>query len=314
MKQFKHIKKLISNTPIIEIKYKFENKINYVYAKCEWYSLTGSIKDKAAYQIFYDAYKNGLLKTGDKVVEATSGNMGISICAIANLLNNPVTIQKKKNVSIERKQLLKLYGATVIETNNFTESLKMLKSFKQQGYFCSNQFSNPSNTNAHSLITAKEILKKLKNKSPKYFVSGVGTSGTLIGIGKVLKKKLNLKIIALQPSASKILTNNPPFDSHELQGLNGEFVPMLFNKNIVDNIFSITNNDAIAMSQKLCKFLSLGVGISSGANFLGCVLSGKNAVTVFPDDNKKYLTTNISNTSIKSDLVDRITLLNFKVL
>ena len=134
-----------------------------------------------------------------------------------------------------------------------------------------NQFSNPSNTNAHSLITAKEILKKLKNKSVRYFllssgntvtaflpvktqpkkfapleiptpfVSGVGTSGTLIGIGKVLKKKLNLKIIALQPSASKILTNNPPFDSHELQGLNGEFVPMLFNKNIVDNIFSITN-------------------------------------------------------------------------
>lgn len=314
MQKFNEIKKLISFTPLIEIKYEYNGKIRYVYAKCEWFSLTGSIKDKPAYQIFYDAYKSGKLKTGDKVVEATSGNMGISICAIANLLGNPVTILMPKNLSVERKQLIKQYGATLIETNNFLSSLKLLETYKQNGYFCTNQFENPSNVKAHSLITAKEILNKIKNKNVKYFVAGVGTGGTLLGIGKVLKNKLNLKVVAIEPQSARILSKTKPYCSHELQGLNGEFVPKLYNNKIVDKVISISNSDAIAMSKKLCSCLSLGVGISSGANFLGAVLLGNNVVTVFPDDNKKYLSTNLSNPQINSNLVDKINLLSFKVL
>lgn len=314
MQKFKQIKKLITNTPLIEIKYKFKGKINYIYAKCEWYSLTGSIKDKAAYQILYDAYKNKKLKTGDKIIEASSGNMGISICAIANLLNNPVTILMPKNLSIERKQMLKLYGAELVETNNFLESLTLLETYKQKGYYCTNQFSNTSNTKAHSLITAKEILSKIKNKNINSFVAGVGTSGTLCGIGKVLKKEIGLQIIAVEPNSARILSKIEPYGKHELQGLNGEFIPSLFNNKIVDKVISITNADALAMSKKLCQKLSLGVGISSGANFLAAVLTGNNAATIFTDDNKKYLSTNLTNTKINSDLVDKIELISFKVL
>ena len=311
--KFKLIKKLISNTPIVEITYLYNNKKRKVYAKCEWFSLTGSIKDKPAYQIFYDAYKSGKLKQTDKIVEVSSGNMGIAICAMGNLLGNEVNIIMPKTMSEERKKLIKLYGAKLIEVNNFTDAFNLCEKYKNRGYFCTSQFESFSNYKSHYNITAKEIYKKLKDKHVNSFVAGVGTSGTLSGIGSYLKKKLNCKVIAIEPKNAKILSGKSPYGKHKLQGLSDEIVPKLYDKNIVDSIISVTDNDAIAISQNLAKELSLGVGISSGANFLGCVLNGKNAATVFPDDNKKYLSTDLTK-NVKSKLADSIKFLNLKVL
>jgi len=313
MQKLRNIKSLVSNTPLVEIKYKFEGKVQVVYAKCEWFSLTGSIKDKAAYQIFYDAYKSGTLKSGDKIVEVSSGNMGISICAIANFLNNPTTIIMPKNMSKERKLLIKQYGSTLIETDNFKEAFKLCEEYKQNGYFCTNQFSNISNIKAHKNITAKEIFEKIKDKKVSAFVSGVGTSGTLSGVGEFLKKKLNLKILAIEPDRARILTGKQPFLHHKLQGISDEIVPQLYDCGLVDDFIQITDNDALAMSQKLCKELSLAVGISGGANFLGSVLTRKKAVTVFPDDNKKYLSTDLTK-PISTPLVEQIELVSVRIL
>ena len=307
------IKKLITNTPLVEITYRYQGHTNKVYAKCEWYSLTGSVKDKVAYQIFKNAYHNHQLKRGDKIVEVSSGNMGISICAIGNLLDNPVTILMPKSMSEERKKLLRLYGATLVETENFTEAFQLCQKYIDKGYFCTNQFANKNNTLAHEKITAKEILHKLQNKKAKAFIAGIGTSGTLSGVGKILKKILRLQVIAIEPKNARIVSNIKPFKHHALQGLSDEKLPELFQPKVCDNVIQISDEDAIAMSRKLCKELSLGVGISSGANFLGCVINNNTAITVFPDDNKKYLSTSFSQ-EISTNLVDDIEFISLKTI
>ena len=160
METLNKIKKLLCNTPLIEIKYKYKDITNSVYAKCEFYSLTGSIKDKVAYQIISDAYNNGTLKKGDKIVEVSSGNMGISLCAIGNLTGNPITIIMPKNMSEERKKLIRLYGATLIETEDFKTAFELCNKLKDEGFFCTEQFKNTSNIIAHQTITSTEILSK----------------------------------------------------------------------------------------------------------------------------------------------------------
>ena len=313
MKTFEYLKKLISHTPLVDITYKFDGKTKHVYAKCEWYSLTGSIKDKSAYQIFYDAYKSGTLKKGDPLVEVSSGNMGISISALGNILGNPVTILMPKSMSEERKKLIRLYGATLIETEDFHEAFDLCEKYVLNGYFCTRQFENISNKNAHAQITAREILEQTKDKKFNAFVCGLGTSGTFSGIGSVLKNDRKTKVIAIEPENARIITGVPPFGKHKLQGLSDEILPKLFDNAICDEVIQITDDDAIAMSIKLCRTLSLGVGISSGANFLGCVLSGENAVTIFSDDNKKYLSTDLSK-DITTELVKKIEIIGFDII
>lgn len=313
MDKFDNIKKLITNTPLIEITYKYNNKINTATTKCEWYSLTGSIKDKVAFNILKTAYDEGKLKKGDKIVEVSSGNMGISISAIGGLLGNPVTILMPKNMSEERKKLIKLYGATLIETEDFPSAFKLCDEMEKEGYYSTRQFENKANTIAHRDMTAKEIIDKADHINATTFVAGIGTSGTLSGVGGVLKEKLGLKTITIEPDNARIITANPPYGHHQLQGLSDEILPDLFIKNLCDKVVQITDNDAIAMSRKLSKDLALAVGISSGANFLGCVLSGEKAITIFPDDNKKYLSTDLSK-DINTPLVDNIELISFRVL
>ena len=288
LSSLKSIKNLIIDSPMVEIKYKYNQKVRKVYAKCEWYSLTGSIKDRSAYQIYYDAIQEGQLKPGEKVVEVSSGNMGISLAGIGNLLGLDVTIIMPKNMSKERKALIKLYGARLVETRDFKSAFKECERYKKMGYFCPSQFENISNSKAHYTFTGKEIYKKLDRRPVKAFVAGVGTSGTLCGAGRYLKNK-GYKIIAIEPQNAPVLSGYPPFSKHKLQGLSDEIKPKLYKDRLVDCIYQISDDDAIAMTQKLSKALSLAVGISSGANFLGAILSGQNCATVFPDDNKKYL-------------------------
>ncbi len=307
------LEKLCTNTPLIEIKYKYNDKKYSVYVKCEWFSLTGSIKDKVAYGLIRSAYRQGKLNKGDRLVEVSSGNMGISLVAVGRYLRHSVTILIPKFVSEERKKLLKLYGAEVIETEDFSEAFKLLEVYKSLGYYSVGQFENSSNARVHANITAREILSKVGYRRVDYFVCGIGTSGTLMGVGRVLKEKLGVSIIALEPDNARIITSPPPYGKHTLQGLSDEMLPKIYDESVVDSVIQITDDDAIAMSRKLCRDLSLGVGISSGANFLGAVLSGGNAITVFPDDNKKYLSTALMEEK-NTPLVDSIELLSFRVV
>lgn len=309
---FRNIKKFVSNGLAVEILYKYNNKKHKVIAQCEWLSISGSIKDRVAYQIYFDAFRSNKLKSGDKVVEVTSGNMGISLACIGALLGLDITIIMPKNMSIERQQLLRLYGAKVVLTKDFEQAFKLCDKYVKQGYFCCNQFANKNNTKVHSKLTATELLNHIKNKRIKCFVAGVGTSGTLTGAGKMLKK-YNYKIVGIEPENARILSCKKPYKHHLLQGLSDQRQPALYNIKIVDQIIQINDWDAIAMAQKLSKELGLGVGISSAANFLGCVITGKNCATVFADDNKKYLSTELSK-PVKTNLVDQITLLNLKIL
>ena len=308
--KFETLEKLIGNTPLVEITYKYKGKLRRCYAKLEWYNLSGSIKDRPAFEILKAAYKIGALKPGQPICETTSGNMGISIAAIAYYLGNPVIVCMPKNMSKERQELLKLYGASLELTESFEEAFARAEEFKSKGSYLPHQFENVNNLKAHYSSTAKEIYSKLG--AIDAFVSGVGTGGTLMGAGKFLNEKCNAKVIAVDPAEANLLKSGVSEGKHKIQGLSDSIIPALYESSLVDEIISVNSDDAICMAQKLCRELGLGVGISSGANFLGCVLSNaERPATVFADDNKKYLSTELIEPKT-SKLVDQIELIGFK--
>ena len=308
-----NLKQLIGNTPLIKINYKYKSIYRCAYMKAEWYNLTGSIKDRVAYYILLHAYENGLIKDDTRICEVSSGNMGISFAALGHYLGNSVTICIPKTMSEERIKIIKSYGANVILTNDFKEAFEITNKFEAEGYFIPHQFENEYNALAHYETTAKEIASKLEEVPA--FIAGVGTSGTLTGCGGYLKEKYNSSIYALEPIQSSILTCGKSNGPHKIQGLSDDLIPKLYNPSLIKDIIRVDDIDSIVMAQKLCKELSLGVGISSGANFLGCVLSGeKNIVSVFSDDNKKYLSTELCDDTLKSELVDSIELIDFEVI
>ena len=306
------IDKLIGNTPYIKIKYKYNGKIDYVYVKLEYYNLTGSIKDRVAYYIIKKAQKEGKLKKNMPIVEATSGNTGISLAAIGAYYQNPVYIFMPDWASKERIQLMKNYGANVIliskEQGGFIECVKRAKKLaeEKQGFLV-NQFSNKNNYKAHFETTGREILEELrqiesKGKEIKVggFISGVGTGGTLMGIGDRLKEEYKeMKIVALEPDKMPIISGGKIQGQHKIEGIGDDFVPDLLDRKKIDEIILVNDDDAINMSRKIARKLGIGVGISSGANLIGAVLLatkiGKDVITVFADDNKKYLSTGLSN-------------------
>ncbi|MBO5884266.1 MAG: PLP-dependent cysteine synthase family protein [Clostridia bacterium] len=310
IQKFDNIQKLIGNTPLIEIRYKYNKTKRTMFAKLEWFNLSGSIKDRPAFEIIKQAYISKQLKPNQTICETSSGNMGISICAIAKQLGYNVVICMPKFMSEERKQLLIQYGAKLELTENFKQAFVLAQDYKCRGAVLANQFENINNAISHKKTAAEIYIKQPKISC---FVSGVGTGGTILGIGKFLKQNTGSKTIAIEPQESPILSTGKS-GYHKIQGLSDEIVPKLYNKKLVDKIVQINSNDAICMAQKLCSKLGLGVGISSGANFLGCVLSNlNNCATVFADDNKKYLSTDLSQ-KISSNLVDGIELISYKVV
>lgn len=312
----KNIKGLIGNTPLIKINYKYNGIKNYIYTKLEYYNLTGSIKDRIVYYILDKSIKEGKIKSGMPLVEATSGNTGISLSAIGAYLNHPVYIFMPDWVSKERLDLMRLYGANVIlvskEDGGFKKCVELAKEFsiKHNGFLL-NQFSNEYNVDTHYYDTASEIIEKL---NVDCFVSGIGTGGTLIGIGKRLKELYDTDIYALEPDTmSLIKTGN--ISSHKIEGIGDDFIPNIVDLKMIKEVILVSDMDAINMSKNLSKELGIGVGISSGANMIASILlkemGYKNVVTVFPDDNKKYLSTNLTkdiklkdnNVSSKVELV-----------
>lgn len=293
------INKLIGNTPMIKIITKYNNKIVNVYAKLEYYNLTGSIKDRIIYYIINKSYKNKTLTKDMPLVEVTSGNTGISVAAIGAYYGHEVHIFIPKNVSIERIKIMKLYGAKVhiISNTNYQKIIKKANKFaKKINGFRIDQFNNIKNIEAHYKTTGQEIIKQINHID--MFVSGIGSGGTLMGISKKIKEKnKSIKVIAVEPLQLPILTKKKTKGKHKIEGIADNFIPSIVNLNIIDNITTISDLDAINMSRILSKKYGIGVGISSGANLLAAVINGKNndnVVTIFSDDSKKYLSTDLS--------------------
>lgn len=316
-----NIKGLIGNTPMIKIKYKYKGVENYIYAKLEYYNLIGSIKDRIVYYILDRVIKEGSLKDNMVLVEATSGNTGISLSAIGAYLKHKVYIFMPDWVSKERLDLMKLYGANVIlvskEEGGFKKCIEMAKEFcERNNGFLLNQFENIYNVDAHYETTAKEIIDK---KQIEAFISGIGTGGTLMGIGKRLKEEYGTDIYAIEPDTMSIIkTGN--ITGHKIEGIGDDFIPSIVDLDLIKDVILVNDLDAINMSKKLSKELGIGVGISSGANMIGGILikemGYRNVITVFPDDNKKYLSTDLTkDIKLKDDNVSsKVELLDYEIV
>lgn len=303
------IKNLIGNTPLLEITFRYRGTERKVYAKAENYNLTGSIKDRMALYILKEAYQKGTIKPGDRIIEATSGNTGIAFSALGRFLGHPVTIFMPDWMSEERINLIKSYGAEIKlvskEQGGFLGSIEMADSMAKElgAAFRPQQFDNSDNVGAHFNTTGPEIFKQLSavGLTADAFVAGVGTGGTVMGVGNYLKQfSPHIKIHPLEPSNSPTLTTGHKIGKHRIQGISDEFIPSIVELEQLDEIICVDDGDAVIMAQKLAFELGLGVGISSGANFIGALIAqeklGIDSVitTVFSDDNKKYLSTDLS--------------------
>lgn len=296
-----NIDNLIGNTPMIKIKAKYNKKIINVYAKLEYYNYTGSIKDRLAHYIIKESYKDNSLRKDMPIIEATSGNTGISFAALGAYYNHPVHIFMPDWVSQERINIMKLYGAEVHlvskKDGGFQEAIRRANELaKKINGFRPDQFNNKKNIDVHYQTTGLEIVNQVKNIN--LFISGIGTGGTLIGIAKRIKEnKKHSKIIAVEPLQLPIMSKGITNGIHKIEGIGDDFIPNIVDKNLIDDVITVDDEDAINMSRILAKKLGLGVGISSGANFLGAIISAKNndnVVTIFADDFKKYLSTDLT--------------------
>lgn len=329
--KIENLKSLVGNTPLLEIKFLYKGEERVVYAKSENLNMTGSIKDRMAFAILKKSYETGALKPGATIIEATSGNTGISFCAMGRAMGHPVVIYMPNWLSVERYNLIQSLGAKINlvtkEEGGFLGSIRMSEELaaKVENSFLPRQFSNNYNSLAHYETTGPEIWSQLRfrNIMPDAFVAGVGTGGTVMGTGRFFKKmNPKIRIHALEPANSPTLTTGHKVGSHRIQGISDEFIPDIVKLNELNEIIQVDDGDAIIMAQKLSAELGLAVGISSGANFIGALIaqnmigSKANVVTIFSDDNKKYLSTDLMRQEpVKSNFYSKeIKLLEFKAI
>ena len=331
-KKFEELAALVGNTPMLEISLKYKGESRNVYAKVEYYNYSGSIKDRIAYHILKNMYETGQIQAGQLIVEATSGNTGIAFSAIGAYLGNPVTIFMPDWMSQERVNMIRSFGAAIRPVSKaeggFTGAIALAdKMGAEQGAVLPHQFSNPLNVDAHYQTTGREVLAQLAEfgVKPDGIVAGVGTGGTIMGVKKAVQEVYpNCKAFPLDPLNSPTLASGGKVvGPHRIAGIGDEFIPEIVNLNELDEIIMVDDGDAINMSRKLASDFGLGVGISSGANLLGAlkaqdILKNKDAVvvTVFSDDNKKYLSTDLmQEQEIKPDyLAQDVELLGFKTV
>jgi cysteine synthase A len=299
---------LVGNTPLLAIEFTYRGERRFLYAKAEHLNMTGSIKDRMALHIVQQGYAGGALKPGAPMVEATSGNTGISIAGIGRALGHPVTIFMPDWMSTERIDLIRSLGADVnlvsSEEGGFLGSIHQAKEFARSvpDAFLSSQFSNVDNIAAHEATTGQESWWQLRFHSltPSAVVAGVGTGGTIMGVGRFFKSQnSNVKLFPVEPANSPTLSTGHKVGKHRIQGISDEFIPPIVDLDFLDDVIGVDDGDAIVMARRLAAELGIGVGISSGANFIGAVKAqnelgnGAVVVTVFPDDNKKYLSTDL---------------------
>ncbi|MES2107943.1 MAG: PLP-dependent cysteine synthase family protein [Bacteroidota bacterium] len=322
---------LVGNTPMIEVGYRYQSgPEQHILVKCEHYNLTGSIKDRMALYILQKAYELDTIHPGDTIVEATSGNTGIAFAAIGKALGHKVKIIMPDWMSQERKSLIKSYGAELQLVSSgqggFRGSIAVAEAMKHYDkIFLPRQFENRYNAEAHEKTTGREIahqLLLLEMKKPYAFIAGVGTGGTIMGAGKFLRTLFpDIRLHPLEPAESPTLSTGTKNGSHRIQGISDEFIPAILALDKLDRIVQVNDGDAILMAQSLGKELGLAVGISSGANLLGAIkiqqAGGSGAVvTIFPDSNKKYLSTDLTgNEPVREDyLSPHIKLTGYRAL
>ena len=303
-KIYTSVDQLIGNTPLFKLegfKKKYDLKAD-IYAKVEYFNATGSVKDRIARQMILDAEEAGILKPGSVIIEPTSGNTGIGLAAVGTSRGYKVIIVMPETMSVERRKLMKAYGAELV----LTEGAKGMKGAIAKAdqlhaeipnSWIAGQFDNPSNWKAHYTTTGPEIVDALDGKVD-IFVAGVGTGGTITGVGKYLKEKNpNVKVVAVEPSASAVLSGNKS-GPHKIQGIGAGFIPNVLDTDIYDEIIQVSNEDAFATGASIGKTEGILVGISAGAAlYAGLQLAqkeenaGKNIVVIFPDSADRYLST-----------------------
>ena len=305
MKIYKNSHELIGKTPILELnKMKGEyNLCSCIYAKLEYFNTTGSVKDRIALAMIEDAIKNNKLQKGGLIVEPTSGNTGIGIASVATSMGFRAKIVMPETMSVERRQLIKAYGAEVILSDGKLGMKGAIAKAKEiaeaEGGLILGQFDNPANVEAHYRTTGPEIYEDLDGKVD-VFVAGVGTGGTITGVGKYLKEKnKNVKIVAVEPAASPVLSQGIA-GPHKIQGIGAGFVPSIFDRNVIDEIITVSNEDAFATSKNFGKTEGVLVGISAGAALFAAIslakreeYKGKNIVVLLPDSGDRYLSTDL---------------------
>ena len=299
---------LTGNTPLLAIDCEVFEKPRTIYAKAENFNFTGSIKDRMALHIIWRAYETGALQPSGLIVEATSGNTGISFAALGRALGHPVTIFMPDWMSEERKALIRGFGATVrlvsAAEGGFLGSIRLAEELAREtpGAFLPRQFANEHNTEAHATTTGPELWEQLRwnGLTPDAFVAGVGTGGTIMGVGRFLRQvNPAVGLYPVEPANSPTLTTGHKVGKHRIQGISDEFIPPIVDLSLLDRVIAVDDGDAILMAQKLAGEMGLGVGISSGANFVAALEVQRRTgldstvVTVFPDSNKKYLTTDL---------------------
>lgn len=329
--RFEGLHHLIGNTPLLEIHLEFRGQKRRIFAKMESLNLTGSIKDRMALHVLKRAYTEGEITSHDMIAEATSGNTGIAFSAIGRALGHPVTIFMPDWMSQERVDLIRSLGAQIIpvtrEEGGFLGSISKAEEMaaSQPGVFLPRQFDNQANVEAHAQTTAPEIWWQLKfnDLQPDAFVAGVGTGGTVMGVGQYLKEQNPaIAVHPMEPAESPTLSTGHKVGQHRIQGISDEFIPSIVQLNDLDEIIEVDDGDAILMAQKLSSELGLAVGISSGGNFLAALKAqekmGADAVvvTIFADDNKKYLSTDLLRVEEPRDgyLAPQVTLEHFAAL
>lgn len=286
------ITELIGNTPLIHIQ-------DNIYAKCEFLNPGGSVKDRIALNMIQEAMRRGEITQETPIVEPTSGNTGIAIAMIAASLGLRAIIVMPESMSVERRKLMRFLGAQLILTPaelGMRGAIEKAQELRSQGAFMLNQFENPDNPKMHEKTTAKEILQSLPQVD--IFVAGVGTGGTIMGVGKTLKKhNNNIKLVAVEPKKSPVLSGGTP-GPHKIQGIGAGFVPKIVDRSFFSEIVQIDDEEAIKTSQILAKTKGLMVGISSGANVAAAKKiakrnPSKKIVTILCDTAERYLSTEL---------------------
>lgn len=299
---YNNIYETIGETPLVRLNKIVDENSAEIYVKVEFFNPGGSVKDRIALSMIEAAEKEGLLKEGDTIIEPTSGNTGIGLAMVSAAKGYKLILVMPETMSIERRKILKAYGAELI----LTEGAKGMKGAvekatelaNENGYFMPMQFENINNPIIHMKTTALEILKDTEGKID-VFVAGVGTGGTVTGVGEILKKEnKEIKIVAVEPEASPVLSGGNP-GPHKIQGIGAGFIPKILNMEVIDEIIKVSNENAFEYAREIAKKEGILVGISSGAALYAAVQKakelgkGKRVVVLLPDTGERYLSTEL---------------------
>lgn len=303
---YNSVEGLIGNTPLLQLK-KLQEKLGLqakIFAKLEYYNPAGSVKDRVAKMMLDEAEKSGALKPNSVIIEPTSGNTGIGLAVVGVARGYRVIIVMPETMSAERRKMMTAYGAELVLTDGKKGMLGSIEKAKELALqipdsFIPDQFSNPANAKAHREGTGVEIYNQTDGKAD-IFVAGVGTGGTLTGVGEYLKSKNPaVQVVAVEPASSPVLSGGKG-GAHQIQGIGAGFIPAVLNQSVYDEVITVSNEDAFAYAREAAKVEGAFVGISSGAALCAAVdvakreeNAGKNIVVLFPDGGGRYLSTDL---------------------